>query len=158
MEDIRAYIFSITAAAIICGCLTNLLGSKGAASAVTRLIAGAFLAVTVLPPVGTLALDNLQEYWNTFGQDASDAVNTGIQQSHNAATEIIKSQTEAYILDKAAQLEAAIDVIVTLSDDELPAPVAVQLSGSVSPYAKVQLQSMIANDLGIPEENQIWIQ
>jgi hypothetical protein len=59
-------------------------------------------------------------------------------------------------LDKAQALNTALEVEVTLSDDEIPIPVKVRLSGKVSPYAKGRLQQIISEELGIERENQIW--
>ena len=69
--------------------------------------------------------------------------------------QIISEQTEAYILDKAADLHANLHVEVTVGEDNLPT--AVTLSGEASPYARRQIQAIIANDLGISKENQKWI-
>ena len=74
----------------------------------------------------------------------------------DALRQIIKTETEAYILDKAAQFDLQLDVQVALTDDVMPVPESVQLTGSVSPYVKSRLQILISNDLGIPKEQQLW--
>ena len=58
-------------------------------------------------------------------------------------------------MDKAADLHANLRVEVAVGEDNLP--VAVTISGEASPYARRQIQAMIANDLGISKENQKWI-
>ena len=70
---------------------------------------------------------------------------------------IIKGETEAYILDKAASLGVELEVDVLLEDMYPMAPKTVRLSGSVSPYVRNRLQNIIAEELGISKENQIWI-
>ena len=75
--------------------------------------------------------------------------------ARDSMADIIKEETEAYILDKAADLHANLRVEVAVGEDNLPA--AVTISGEASPYARRQIQAMIANDLGISKENQKWI-
>ena len=70
--------------------------------------------------------------------------------------QFIKERTQSYILDKAQSLNAVLDVEVTLSDDEIPVPVKVCITGKVSPYARGRLENLIIEDLGIEKENQIW--
>ena len=87
--------------------------------------------------------------------DAEDAAAMGENLARDSMADIIKEETEAYILDKAADLHANLRVEVTVGEDNLPA--AVTISGEASPYARRQIQAMIANDLGISKENQKWI-
>ena len=75
--------------------------------------------------------------------------------ARDSMADIIKEETEAYILDKAADLHANLRVEVAVGEDNLPA--AFTISGEASPYARRQIQAMIANDLGISKENQKWI-
>ena len=87
--------------------------------------------------------------------DAEDAAAMGENLARDSMADIIKEETEAYILDKAADLHANLRVEVAVGEDNLPA--AVTISGEASPYARRQIQAMIANDLGISKENQKWI-
>ena len=87
--------------------------------------------------------------------DAKDAAAMGEKLARDSMADIIKEETEAYILDKAADLHVNLHVEVTVGEDNLPT--AVTLSGEASPYARRQIQAIIANDLGIAKENQKWI-
>ena len=87
--------------------------------------------------------------------DAEDAAAMGENLARDSMADIIKEETEAYILDKAADLHANLHVEVIVGEDNLPT--AVTLSGEASPYARRQIQAIIANDLGISKENQKWI-
>ena len=60
-------------------------------------------------------------------------------------------------MEKSSGLNLDLVVEVELSDDEIPVPVAVSLTGNVSPYNKLILSNTISNDLNIPKEKQIWI-
>ena len=70
---------------------------------------------------------------------------------------IIIEQLQAYILDKAADLGAELEVEILMPDDGSGQPQGVVLRGAVSPYAKTRLQQIIAEDLDIAKEKQQWI-
>ncbi len=156
MEDIRQYLLSVTAAAIMCGLLEKLLVQKGTAAAMGKMLAGIFLAVTIISPAVRLNFDGWMNGAGSFSEDASAAVQEGKELSNDALRELIKDQTQAYILDKAKALHADLKVQVEVSDREMPVPVRVKLEGEISPYAKQQLQSIITQQLGIAKEDQIW--
>lgn len=156
MESIREYLLCITAAAIVCSITVGLMGKKGAYGALIKLLTGLFLTVTVISPWTKLDLADISAYTEGLSIDAGDAVAHGESVANEATAAIIKSQTEAYILDKAASMDLDIEVEVTLSSEAPPVPATVSVTGEVSPYAKERLRQCIANDLGIPEENQSW--
>lgn len=157
MEDIRAYLLSVTAAAILCGIMNTLTGTKGTIAAVMKLLSGIVLSLAVLQPLGSLALEDLGDYLQGVNLDAADAVEAGTQQTNLALGARIKEQTEAYILDKAAELSLELTVEVQLDSGSLPKPVRVVLRGAASPHAKTTLQELIYQELGIPKEAQTWI-
>lgn len=120
-----------------------------------KLICGLFLAYTVLSPISRVDFSNLPDFSLGYMGDAEDAAAMGENLARDSMADIIKEETEAYILDKAADLHANLHVEVTVGEDNLPT--AVTLSGEASPYARRQIQAIIANDLGIAKENQKWI-
>ena len=65
-------------------------------------------------------------------------------------------RTESYILEKAKALNCDLQVEVILSSDATPVPEQVRISGSISPYAKQAISTMLTEDLGIDREAQIW--
>lgn len=67
---------------------------------------------------------------------------------------IIIEQTQAYILDKADDFGAGLEVEVFVKD---LIPCSVSISGPISPLAKSQLSRYISENLGIPSEEQNWI-
>lgn len=156
MEAVRQYLLSITAAAIICSIVNRIIGKNGTYGAIVKLISGLFLVITVISPFTNLQITDLTAYMAGLSVDADSAVLDGQQTAKDAVSEIIKAEAEAYILDKAASLELCVEAEVMVSDTDIPQPCAVTLKGSASPYARQRLQQLIANDLGIPEENQAW--
>ncbi len=157
MDFIRTYMLQITAAAIICGILTGILGKKGLLGTTVKLLAGIFMVLAVLAPWVNFHFDSLESFMDGISFDASSAVADGEYSAMNAMKTIIKDRTEAYILDKASTLGAQLKADVSLSSDEMPAPIGVTISGQISPYAKSVLSAYIVDDLGIKLEDQKWM-
>lgn len=156
MDGIRQYLLSVTAAAILCAIVKALTDKKGAPTTLIKLISGIFLAITVFAPLTNIDLSNLTDYMKSFTVDADTAAAVGTDYAREETAAIIKAQTEAYILDKASSLGADLQVSVTLSDDTLPVPCAVVITGGIAPYAKERLTRYITDDLNIPEAQQTW--
>ena len=135
MEALRQYVISVVAAAMLCGIVVRLF-PNGSGKQVGKLICGLFLAYTVLSPISRVDFSKLPDFSLRCMDDAEDAAAMG----ENLAR---------------ADLHANLRVEVAVGEDNLPA--AVTISGEASPYARRQIQAMIANDLGISKENQKWI-
>ena len=157
MEDIRQYLLSIVAAAIVSALAINMIGKKGIYTTVVKLLAGLFLSITIISPWTKLQLQDLSSYFSDLELDAEDIVSEGEDMAVSATASIIKEQVTAYILDKASSLGLNLEVEVTMTESSPPVPSAVALKGTASPYAKQHLQQIITDELGIPEENQSWI-
>lgn len=156
MGWVKQYILSVVAAAIICAIIKTLADGKSTPSYIIKLLAGLFVALTVIAPVAKLELRDITDYVQNFQISADAAVQSGISYSVTELSAIIKGRTQAYILDKAQSLGAEIVADVHLNDDLPPVPCTVTLTGQVSPYVKERLTQYIADDLGIAEENQEW--
>ena len=153
----KQYLLSVVAAAIISGIVTKLLGSKGTQGTVGKLVAGLFLAFTIISPLRSVHIGDLSSVTAPYSSAAGMAVEDGKNQTLQAMQASIKEGCEAYILDKAQSLDVELEVVVTVSDDDIPTPASIQLSGNVSPNAKNKLIGIITEDLGIPKEAQQWI-
>ena len=156
MDDIRAYFLSVTGAAIICGILNSLLGKNTGAGKLLRLICGIFLTVVIIRPITQLDIDAVTDFRIGGTDEVSLAVEAGENLASDAMAEIIKTNCEAYILDKAQSLGLALSVEVEVTQGELPVPQTVYIHGSASPYARSQLIAILKEQLGIAEEDQIW--
>lgn len=155
MESLRQYVISVTGAALICGIVTGMVKKDGAGELI-RMLCGLVLACTVLYPlVGLRMADAALDLFPSLEAGKAMAAQ-GEKITRDEMADIIKSQTEAYILDKATELGVSLTAEVLLGEDEIPVPVGVILSGAASPYAKSQLTNAIEKDLGIPKEKQIW--
>ena len=156
MEGLRQYVISVTTAAIVCGMLTAML-KKGAMQSLVKLLCGFFLAFSFLSPIGRLELKALPQDLGPDYQEASGAAQEGERYARNSIAEIIKEQTEAYILDKAAELGLSLEAEVFLSGDEIPVPVSVRITGQASEIERRRMEMILEKDLGIAKENQTWM-
>lgn len=156
MEDLLQYFLSLTAAAVLCGIINGMMPGNGAAQKLIKLLSGLLLTLTALQPVSRLDLPQFLKEWNFELSQGEYAAEDGEIIARDAMAKIIKDNCEAYILDKAAELGLSITVQMSLNRDDIPKPVSVEIIGTVSPYGKLKLQQIIANDLGIPKEAQTW--
>ena len=153
MEALRQYVISVVAAAMLCGIVVRLF-PNGSGKQMGKLICGLFLAYTVLSPISRVDFSNLPDFSLGYMGDAKDAASMGENLARDSMADIIKEETEAYILDKAAALGADVSARFALDEQDLPRTVT--LTGSCTPAQKQALARVLAEDLGIPEERQIW--
>ena len=114
------------------------------------------MVFTVISPLAGLSITGPDIWFGDYTDTADLIASEGERYSVEAMAAVIKSRTEAYILDKGTQLGVSLDVQVELSQDPIPVPVRVRLKGNVSPYAKSRLQQILAKELGISKGDQIW--
>ena len=153
MEALRQYVISVVAAAMLCGIVVRLF-PNGSGKQVGKLICGLFLAYTVLSPISRVDFSNLPDFSLGCMDDAKDAAAMGENLARDSMADIIKEETEAYILDKAEAYQAQITADVTLTQDGLPE--SVTYTGAPSDEIRQLLENMVTEDLGIPKENQRW--
>ena len=155
MQEIRKYILSLVAAALICSIVKILIDNNSTHGKVIFLICGIFLTITVIAPLVDIQIPNLELFTNSFMEEAENAAAYGKGLANNEYRSIIKSTAESYILEKASSMNATIEVDITL--DEIDAiPKYVSISGDVSPYVKQNLSNYLKDTLDIPEEHQKW--
>ncbi len=111
----------------------------------------------VILPLPRLDFDDLTAFARDFAVVGEAVSADGQELAREAMGDIIKSRTEAYILDKAGLYHAQITAEVRVSGEEVPVPASVTIRGNISPYAREALERLIATDLGIPKEGQQWI-
>ena len=157
MDQIREYLIGVTVAAILCGIVTALTGEKGFLGSAMKLLTGLLMALALVSPWVTISLNNLFGWTENIKTDAEVAVQEGQHTGEEIYRKVIKERLEAYILDEAQALGLNLSVAVTLSQDAVPVPVGVELSGSTSPYLKQCLTLFMANELGIEREDQVWL-
>ena len=120
-------------------------------------LAAVFMLTMILRPVTQIRLDSYAGILDDLQTDADAFVEQGEAASSAALADVITERLRTYILDKAEVYGASLQVTVKLADGAIPAPVAVTLQGSASPYARKQLTAILTDDLGIAQEGQTWI-
>lgn len=157
MDGIRGYLLQVISSAVVCGILTRLMGNKGLLTETVKLLAGVYMVISVLSPWVDIFLWDIGDLTGDISVNAEAFTEDGKNSAYQAMADIIKSQTEAYILDKANALGAEITVEVSLGGEEFPFPAKVTLSGTISPYGRSVLSNDISENLGISMEDQTWI-
>ncbi len=157
MADIRQYLLSVISAALLCAILDGILGKKGTLGAVTKLVCGIFMMLTIVGPWANIRLDGFLDTVDGLSLDGEMVSAQASAEARESMAAVIKEQTEAYILDKAKSMGVQLTVEVSLDGSDVPLPVGVTISGSISPYGKRKLTEIISQDLGIEAEEQIWI-
>ncbi len=155
-ERMKNYVLSIIASAIVCAVAIGLLGGKTASGKIVKLLCGILMAVTVISPLAKISFSNITNFFDTLSADAEYYVSEGKMAGQESINRIIKSQTEAYILDKATRMGLEVTVEVELDAGNHSIPGKVKIIGNVPPYAKTVLCTYIADNLGIAKENQQW--
>ena len=156
MDGIRGYLVGVAAAAILCGIVNSLIGTKGTVGVAIKLLTGLLMLLAVVRPWTSISLDGFFRLTEEIGSDGADFVASGELLAQDAYKDSIIQQTEAYILEEAKTLGCELIVEVILSDEEIPVPYRVRLTGEVSPYAKGKISTMLTDTLGIQREEQIW--
>lgn len=153
----KEYLLMITAAALICSIAEKLVKNT-AVKAMQRLVCGIFLALSVISPWLQIRLDSIGELASDIWFDGQQISQTGENLAADAIRAYIKEETQAYILDKADSMGVSLDVEVTVSGEDIPIPVGVKITGSVSPYCRSILSECIREELGIGTEAQLWME
>ena len=156
MDSIRQYLLSIIAAAVICAIVRALTRKKGASGGIINLITAVFLVLIVVAPLKNWSLAEVKYYIDNCSSNAETITNYGTSAAEEEVATIIKTQTEAYIVDKAESFGAHLQANVTLNQASPHVPKAVTITGNTSPYLKQKISQFITADLGIPEADQIW--
>lgn len=157
MDGIREYLLHLIAAAVISGAVMRLLRGNGAACVIAKILCGIFLIYCVVKPIPQLELGEVSSIGTDLRSEAEQAAAWGEKAAWDALAESIKQQTQSYILEKAKEMNVDLAVQVEVSEDDIPTPVSVCLTGKISPYAKSRLSDLIDQELGIEKENQTWI-
>lgn len=144
------YLMRLICAAILCAVIRTIAGEG---QGLRRLICGIFLAMTVLSVPLDAVLPELN--LDSIAREAENAVRDGTEQADSARETIIIEAFEAYIWNKAAGVDPDLSVRVELAADHTPERVI--LTGTAAPGEQERLTQELVRELGIGEENVIWI-
>lgn len=153
MSGLRQYILTVIASAFVCALLASLI-ERCSAKRIIKSLLGLVMGVTIFMPLKQDIFRNFSDIMDTYTDLSGVWVDEGAEMARTAKEQFIKSEVEAYILDKAQAVNADVSVELDLNDALIP--VSVTLWGKASPYAKNRLTEMLQTDLGITKERQIW--
>ena len=156
MDGLVQYLYSILVAALVCS-VVQLFPLSGTAKELTKLLCGLVMTVSVLSPLRKYDSVNLPNTIFDISSDAQFIATEGEWSARNAMAAIIKEACDAYIQNKAAELDTAVTCCVQITDDLLPTPVSATITGTVSSQIRTQLEAILTTDLGIAKENITWI-
>ena len=131
MTFLRSWLLSVTACAVLVS-IAQQLTDGGAMKKIVRFVGGMVLMLAMLRPLLSLNAEQ-----------------------NSALGDSIAARTQAYIEDKASSLGLSVRAEVqTALRDGVPFPDSVTLYGENS----AALSAYIVQELGIAEENQLWIE
>lgn len=154
MDGMKNYLISVCCAAILCGILKQIVGSSKMSSGMIRVLSGLFIAICIVSPWKNFRVNDLTQYNPLITEQGDLYAMTGYEITQKKIDKFIIQNTEAYILEKANQLQTQVEVSVSLSEDSIP--VSVQITGQLSQEAKEELSAFLLNNIGIQKEMQIW--
>lgn len=152
----KSYVMSIVIAGIVCSIAKAMLSKNTATGKLVSILTSILMCVTILAPLTRISFDRITDYFDMLVVDADYYTQSGKSAAQINIETIIKSRTEAYILDKAKSMDLEVAVEVEL-DDNNSVPCGVTITGAISPYAKRVMVSYIEETIGISKENQRWI-
>lgn len=156
MDNVRQYIFSVIAAALICSIVNGWITGKGAYASVIKVVCGLFLTITIVSPLTNIEISDPEAYFDRLSQEAEAVSADGQLAAKRERTAQIKQNLENIVLEKAKSMMMQIHADITL-DDEGMVPIKITLTGTASPYSKRILTQFIQDNLGIAEEDQTWM-
>ena len=150
MSGISGYLMRLICAAIVCALVGAVTGNS---QGIRRLIAGIFLMLTVLSPVGDLELPEFDP--DSIRADAQAAVRSGTAQADEMRAEIISDAYEAYIWNKADSMGLELEIRLDLDDEGMLRSVV--LTGAASPLERQRLTEALVQELGVGKGEVTWI-
>ena len=155
MNWVYKYILSVICIVMLCGIVNILLPTDK--NSLMKLVTGLIVTAVVVSPILHTKTINLDGLFSEFAGNKELAVAEGTMAARHVSNQFIKTKSETYILNKAEEMGAHINVEVVLSDADIPVPAEVSVKGMESPYVKEQLSACIQNELGIVKDDQTWI-
>ena len=152
----RAYLFSLTAAALLAAIVPALV-PEGSGRRCVQFGCGLLLAVTAIAPVAGLDFEAVAKQIAELRLE-TEAARTGVEtQNRELQARIISEQAAAYIWDKADEMGVALEVEVETQDrGSGPYPWRVTLTGTCGGEKRTALTQYIEENLAIPEARQVW--
>ena len=156
-ELLTSWVRTLTAAGLFTGAVQT-LAPGGRPGKVLRLVCALLLLAALLSPLGKLDYAAYAEELTRQRLLGRELSTRGETEAAELLGNIIREETEAYILDQAAELELPVlGARVTLAEGEdvpLPWQAELWLEGPIPDTAA--LAEVLEGELGIPRSRQVW--
>lgn len=156
MNDIKQYILSVLAASLASAIIAKLTFKSKLNQTLLKIACGVFVIITAVTPVLDFRISDVADMIGHTDFDAEELVEEALSSAESEKISIIKDRIQAYIKNKAAAYGADIIANVILSEEDNLTPESVVIEGDITPYKKKLLKKIISEDLGIPEDAQVW--
>lgn len=158
MGAARGWLLAVISASLICA-LADALMPPGAVRRVGRLVCGLVLLGAILPPLTSLDLSGGRRWLEDYLASLEDREAELTQTVNSQMKIIIEQEYAAYIVDKAAELGLTCELRVEcgLSEEGLYLPARAEVSGPLTEGERALISRMIAENLGVPESEQLYI-
>ena len=158
MGAVRSWLLSLIAVSLACA-VADALMPQGAVKRVGRLVCGLAMVLAILTPLARLDLEDSQRWLEDWLADTRLREEELSKQAGESLKSIIEAECAAYIVDKAAQLGAdcGARVLCQATEDGIYLPVRTEVTGTLTVTIQRKLIQAIQTDLGVPEEQQIYI-
>ena len=152
---VRTWLTAVAAVSLLLS-VVQYITPKGTLRDTASFIGGLLLLLVLLQPVRKAALPDdvhmgLAEY-----EKQVETYRTKLEEERKKKLGTLReSETEAYILDKAARMGLTVRIKVGTEENSegVPVPVSAELTGTPSR----ELSRWIEAELGIPVERQVWL-
>lgn len=155
METVRSYLISLVAVCML-AVLASVLVHGSPIHKFVRFIGGILVLLVAVSPLLSVDTEKLSERLKEICEANSFNTSAVAENRYSVLSEHIKQTTETYIENKAAELGAAIQAEVTLTNDEYPVPDKVKIIGTLTAEQISSLAAYLTDSLGIAPEHQEW--
>lgn len=153
IEAVRNWLISIVAASFLVSMAQSLI-PEGTIRKISGLVGGLVLLLTLTKPLLGADFEKIGFRYADYASEIQQRQTELESESEAALEQLIAEKTEAYILDKAAQLHLTCKVHVQVEQAEngTPVPAGAEITGQRSEA----LENYIEQELGIPKERQVY--
>ena len=157
MDHFRSYLAVLIATSFLCSVIKMIFSEKETA-AVCSFACGLLMILTALRPINKLELQDISRAISRFRLEEFAATENISPPSNEIAADIIKDKIEAYIWDKAKQLQFDPESVCVEVDnrDQIPFPTSISITGKFTQQQRTDLSLWIEQNLAIGKSNQIW--
>ena len=158
MEFMRTWILSVTISAMIIAVAESMM-PEGTVKKVAKLTGGLVLMLGILQPIVRMDYDDLFLAANGLPDISVQAQETQKSGNQEILKSIIEEELSAYVLDKAEKMGCSCEVEFHCIPGEsgTPMPESVKVRGQLTAQQRSAMQALLAEDLGIPKEQQTYI-